>query len=93
MFYEKIVQSYNNTPHRSLSNLAPNDVNEHNEADVWSTQYLNGSYQEREKPSRTESLVKLEVRKKKAKRRKRQYKFKIGSLVRISHTKHIFDRS
>ena len=35
------------------------------------------------------------MREKKDKRQnfKRQYKFKIGSLVRISRTKHIFDRS
>jgi hypothetical protein len=35
-----IVQSYNETPHTSLGNVSPKDVNKRNEADVWAYQYL-----------------------------------------------------
>lgn len=35
-----IVNNYNNTPHRSLHDKAPNQVNKNNEADVWAYVYL-----------------------------------------------------
>jgi hypothetical protein len=35
-----VVQSYNETPHRSLGNISPKDVNKRNEVDVWAYQYL-----------------------------------------------------
>ena len=37
---QDIVKSYNATPHRSLNQLAPKDVNKQNEADVWAYMYL-----------------------------------------------------
>ena len=36
----KLVETYNATPHRSLSNIAPNDVNKTNEAELWVYMYL-----------------------------------------------------
>ncbi|XP_045161948.2 uncharacterized protein LOC123526765 [Mercenaria mercenaria] len=39
----KIIASYNDTPHRSLNNLTPNQVNKENEADVWAYMYLKKS--------------------------------------------------
>ena len=39
-FLSDIVANYNNSPHRSLNDLAPNQVNEDNEADVWACIYL-----------------------------------------------------
>ena len=34
-----IVQSYNETPHTSLGNISPKDVNKRNEANAWAYQY------------------------------------------------------
>ena len=40
---QNVVSSYNQTPHRGLSGMAPNDVNKNNEADVWAQMYLKKS--------------------------------------------------
>ncbi|CAC5411283.1 unnamed protein product [Mytilus coruscus] len=37
---QDIVKTYNSTPHRSLNNIAPKDVNKENEADLWAFMYL-----------------------------------------------------
>ena len=37
---QDIVMSYNATPHKSLNNIAPRDINRNNEADVWTYMYL-----------------------------------------------------
>jgi hypothetical protein len=37
---QEIVKSYNATPHRSLNNIAPKDVNKNKEADIWGYMYL-----------------------------------------------------
>ncbi|KAK3092447.1 hypothetical protein FSP39_002935 [Pinctada imbricata] len=37
---QTLVDSYNSTPHRSLGNIAPKDVNKTNQADIWAHQYL-----------------------------------------------------
>ena len=37
---QDLVQSYNETPHKSLGNVAPKHVTKVNEADVWAYQYL-----------------------------------------------------
>jgi len=71
-------KTYNATPHRSLSNVAPKDVNETNEADLWAYMYL--------KPKL------MNVKKEKTKR-KRLFRFKIGQLVRISHQRRAFTRA
>ena len=36
---QDIVSSCNATPHRILNNIAPNDVNKDNEADIWAYMY------------------------------------------------------
>jgi len=36
----KLVETYNATPHRSLNNIAPKDVNKTNEVDMWAYMYL-----------------------------------------------------
>jgi len=74
----KLVETYNATPHRSLNNIAPKDVNETNEADLWAYMYL--------KPKL------MNVKKEKTKR-KRLFRFKIGQLVRISHQRRAFIRA
>ncbi|CAC5426300.1 unnamed protein product [Mytilus coruscus] len=35
-----LTSSYNATPHRTLNNIAPKDVNTNNEADIWAHMYL-----------------------------------------------------
>ena len=40
---QNVVSSYNQTSHRGLSGMAPNDVNKNNEADVWAQMYLKKS--------------------------------------------------
>jgi len=37
---QDIVKSYNATPHRSLNNIAPKDVNKANQANIWGYMYL-----------------------------------------------------
>jgi hypothetical protein len=74
----KLVETYNATPHRSLNNIAPKDVNETKEADLWAYMCL--------KPNL------MNVKKKKTKR-KRLFRFKIGQLVRISHQRQVFTRA
>ncbi|CAC5381013.1 unnamed protein product [Mytilus coruscus] len=37
---QDFVKTYNSTPHRSLNNIAPKDVNKENEADIWAFMYL-----------------------------------------------------
>ena len=70
----KLVEKYNAAPHRSLNNIAPKDVNETNEADLWAYMYL------KPKP--------MNVEKRKTKR-KRPFRFKIGQFVRISHQRQV----
>ena len=74
---QDIVDSYNATPHRSLNNIAPKDVNKDNEADIWAFMYL--------KPKK----VNLKMKNRMA----RKYRFKVGDMVRISRINMIFDRS
>ena len=47
---DEIVTNYNNTPHRSLNDLAPNQVNKDNEADVWAFIYLKKRPRVKSKP-------------------------------------------
>ena len=37
---QKLVDSYNSTPHRSLGNIAPGNINSTNQGDVWAYQFL-----------------------------------------------------
>ncbi|CAG2184465.1 unnamed protein product [Mytilus edulis] len=99
--FGKILQtakSYNATPHRSLNYIAPNDVTPENEADVWVQQYLNKkkSHDKTSRPNtKNPKQLKTEadLKRKRRLQRRKSYKFKIGSLVRIAYTRHIFDRS
>lgn len=45
---QDLVESYNETPHTSLNNTAPQNVTKANEADIWAHQYL--------KPVKTKSV-------------------------------------
>lgn len=40
---DEIIASYNDTSHRSLNNLTPNQITKDNEADVWAYMYLKKS--------------------------------------------------
>ena len=79
---QDLVKSYNSTPHRSLNNIAPKDVNASNAANLWAYMYL--------KPKKRKEGTSI----KKGKRtiRRRLYKYKIGQLVRISHLRRPFQR-
>ena len=48
---QNVVASYNATPHRGLSGMAPDDVNKKNEADVWAQMYLKKSRKSIPKPT------------------------------------------
>ena len=48
---QNVVSSYNQTPHRGLSGMAPNNVNKKNEADVWAQMYLKKSSKVISKPT------------------------------------------
>lgn len=88
---QKFVKSYNNTPHRSLNNMCPASVNPSNESNVWGQQYLGNST--RKNRIRQDSPGTGTKKEKRSKRERTKYRYKIGSLVRISHAKHIFERS
>jgi len=74
---QDFVTSYNATPHSSINDVPPRDVNIDNQADIFGFMYLRNK-------NRT-----LKTRR----NRKPQYKFKLGSLVRISYTKQPFQRA
>lgn len=62
----EIVDSYNNTPHRSLNGLSPNQVNKSNEADVWAFMYLKKRPRTKTKPNfhfRVGNLVRISIAK------------------------------
>lgn len=40
---DDIVKAYNSTPHTSLNNIAPKDVNKDNEANLWAHMHLKPS--------------------------------------------------
>lgn len=67
-----IVSSYNNSPHRSLKGLSPNQITKENEVNVWTMLYLKPYKFPKTSP---------------------HYKFKVGSYVRLSYTKHPFRRA
>ena len=71
----KLLETYNATHHQSLNNIAPKDVNETNEADLWAYMYLKQKL--------------MNVKKEKTKW-KRLFRFNIGQLVRISHQRRAF---
>ncbi|KAK3107407.1 hypothetical protein FSP39_013884 [Pinctada imbricata] len=78
----QLVNNYNSTPHRSLNDIAPKDVDKDNEADVWAFMYLKGK--RRPKSKKISSI--------KRKKRNIIYQFKLNQLVRLSHLKHVFHR-
>ena len=77
---QQFVTGYNATPHRSLNKIAPKDVNASNKAELFGYMYLTKKHSSK-------------IHKRKIQKRKIPYKFKIGSLVRISHLKQPFTRS
>lgn len=78
---EAIVKNYNKTPHSSLGNKAPIEINENNEVDQIVSQYLTLPVAKKKK----------KINKRKMKK-KSPFRFKIGDNVRISHLKHTFER-
>lgn len=82
---QSLVVSYNSTPHRSLNNMAPNDVNKNNSADLWAYMYL--------KPRNTTTTTEKDHQNSITNKRRRLYKYKIGQLVRISYQRKVFTRA
>lgn len=80
---QTLVSNYNKTPHSSLGNKAPIEINEENEVDQIASQYLT---------LKTKNPPKKSFKKKIIKKRKTSFRFKIGDSVRISHVKHAFER-
>lgn len=81
---ESIVSNYNNTPHSSLGNKAPSDINKTNEVEQIISQYLAFPNKKQEK--------KISSPKKKKIKKRSLYQLKVGDSVRISHLKHAFER-
>ena len=79
------TDSYNHTYHRSIRR-SPRSVNKENEVEVWMTQY-------RTNPAREESTpIDAKKEKKKSKRTRNVFKFKVGDYVRISNLRGIFEK-
>ncbi|XP_033759131.1 uncharacterized protein LOC117341390 [Pecten maximus] len=75
---QDFVNSYNATPHSSLNGLAPKDLDDDNKVDVFAHQYLKTPTNHTPK---------------KRKKARPVFRFKIGSLVRVSHNKELFRRA
>ena len=79
---QKFVNGYNTTPHTSLNGIAPRNVNKSNETSLFAFMHLR------------KQKKKINVRKSNNKKiYKRNFNFKIGSMVRISHIKQPFNRA
>jgi hypothetical protein len=72
-----ITKNINDTPSRPLGGMAPSEVTEKNVEETRYSAYL----ARLKKPKRSQSSKK-----------KRIYKFKVNDRVRITHTKHVFQR-
>ena len=83
---DKLVANYNSRPHRSLGNLAPDQVNEKNQVSLWNDMYINGLSSKTIVKSRESEKLRNKVPPVK-------YSFKKGDLVRISYAKSPFERS
>ncbi|MEW8548258.1 MAG: DDE-type integrase/transposase/recombinase [Candidatus Thiodiazotropha sp.] len=79
-----IVNSYNHRPHRSLGTLSPSQVTKTNEISLWNEMYIN-------KPYRTKRISSSRSNKKL--RPKAKFTLRVGDLVRISFSRHAFERS
>ncbi|CAG2241745.1 unnamed protein product [Mytilus edulis] len=77
---QKLVDSYNNTPHQSLGGATPASVTKTNEDEIRYMQYV----------ARKKS-VSTGVMKHKKKRRQ-FYKYRVGNQVRISQLKRVFEK-
>ena len=77
---QDLVKGYNSTPHRSLNDIAPQDVDRKNSADIWAHLYLKPS---KEKNISHSSSIRLY---------KQHFQFKIGDMVRVSYKKLPFTR-
>ncbi|MES9902426.1 MAG: DDE-type integrase/transposase/recombinase [Sedimenticola sp.] len=78
---EDLVKTYNSTPHTSLHNIAPKDVNASNEADLWSFMYL--------KPKK----IVVGVNKKRIKTYSANFKYDKDDMIRMSHLRNVFNRA
>ncbi|MEW8544955.1 MAG: DDE-type integrase/transposase/recombinase [Candidatus Thiodiazotropha sp.] len=89
-----IVNSYNHRPHRALGTLSPSQVTEDNEISLWNEMYINRPYKGKRAPSETAQLS-TKSNKGNAKKLRPAAKFtlKVGDLVRISFSRHAFERS
>lgn len=76
---QDLVSNYNHSPHSSLGNMAPADVDATNESRLWEQLYVDTVKIGQQKPK----IVR-------AKQNKPKFKFKVGALVRISHLKTVF---
>jgi transposase InsO family protein len=83
-----IVRAYNRRPHRSLGNISPIEVNKTNEATLFNDMYINRPYRKILKQP-----LPPKIKKKKMSVPVSRYKFKVGQLVRISHSRRTFERS
>lgn len=79
---QHFVNSYNATPHRSLNGTAPKDLSKDNQADLFAYMYLGNLLNPHIK-----NLLNKKIKK------RSKYRFKIGSLVRISHKTELFKRA
>ena len=82
---DKIVDSYNSRPHRSLGKLAPRDVNEKNQVSLWNRMYIDSL--------RSQKDAKKRNLKSTSRKTAQKFTLKKGQLVRISYAKSPFERS
>lgn len=87
---QKIVDSYNNTPHQSLGGATPASVTKANEDEIRYIQYL--VRQKRSKNVMNKTEIKMTSKKSSKKKKRIFYKFKVGDLVRISHLRRVFEK-
>ena len=79
-----LIDSYNSTPH-TATGIAPKDVNEHNEEEVWDRLYLTPAVY-------AAAFDKALHKTSKLKKHKRRFRFSIGDTVRVSYLREKFAR-
>ena len=88
---QKIVSSYNHSPHQSLGGYTPSSINKTNEDEMRYVQYIVRIKKMKGKPTNTPIKLKASTQKKK-KKKKPFYKFKLADFVRVSHLKRTFEK-
>lgn len=81
---QSIVESYNTTPHRTLHNISPSEVNKQNEVDLILKMYFSPPKKSKPRITTMKSTTKM--------RNRSPFKLKVNDTVRVSLLKRTFQK-